>query len=305
MKAICQAIIVLIASAGLVACGGSSNSGETGLLSLGVSDDPIHDAKKVCIAFDAVELKPAGDGPAFRVPLPETNINLLDFQGMNAAPLLYKEEVPAGEYAWMRLIINAVEGNNGGAGDSSEASECAGDASYMVMGKESNTTMHNLYIPSGDESGLKLGGFTVPVNGSVDYTAEWDLMLSITEPPGLDSDVILKPHVKLVDNTKVGTLRGSVSNERATADRCEPAVYVFDNNTDASDIGVGEPAASAIVSPFDETDLSLDFEYEIGYLLEGTYEAAFTCDGGETFLEPAEGNPFIVVVGDITRRNFQ
>ena len=306
MKAVCQGILVFAASAALGACGGSSNPDQTGLLSLGVSDHPIHNAMKVCITFDDIELKPAGGGPAFLVDLPETKVNLLDFQGMNAAPLLFQEEVPAGNYAWMRLIIDASMGSNGGMGDgdSGDPSICDGNASYIVMGEEGNTTVHNLYVPSGDQTGLKLSGFTVPVNGSADFTAEWDLMRSITNPPGLDPDVILKPHIRLVDNTEVGTLRGTVSTDLAGAEACEPAVHVFDNdNPEASDIGVGEAAASAIVSPVDQNDLTLGYEYEIGQLLAGSYEAAFTCDALE-FVEPAEGNPFDILAGNISVVNF-
>jgi hypothetical protein len=305
MKSICQGIIVLGASAGLAACGGSSGSEQTGLLSLGVSDHPIHYAEKVCITFDDVELKPAGDGPAFLVELPQTRVNLLDFQGMNAAPLLFQEEVPAGDYAWARLVIDASMGSNGGMGDSGDPTVCDGNASYIVMGEEGNTTIHNLYVPSGDQNGLKLSGFTVPVNGSADFTAEWDLMKSITAPPGLDPDVVLKPHIRLVDNTEVGALRGTVSTELAGAEGCEPAVYAFDNNDPgASDIGTAEDsAASGIVSPIDENDLALGYEYEIGHLLTGSYEAAFSCDALE-FVEPADGNPFDIAGREITEVDF-
>lgn len=301
MKAVCQGILLFAASAALVACGGSSSPDQTGLLSLGVSDHPIHDVDKVCITFDDIELKPAGDGPAFLVDLPETKVNLIDFQGMNAAPLLFQEEVPAGDYAWMRLIIDASRGGSGG-GDSGLPSVCDGNASYIVS---DGGTEHNLYVPSGDQTGLKLSGFTVPANGSADFTAEWDLMKSITDPIGLDPDVILKPHIRLVDNTEVGTLRGAVSTGLANVDACKPAVYVFDNeNPEASDIVAGASVASAIVSPVDENDLDLGYEYEIGQLLVGSYEAAFSCDDGTTFTDPVEGNPFDISAGQITEINF-
>ena len=305
MKSICQGIVLLAASAGLVACGGSSSPGETGLLSLGVSDHPIHEIEKVCIAFNAIELKPVGDGPAQRINLPETTtVNLLDFQGMNAFPLLHEEEVDAGDYAWMRLIIDATEGSNGGAGDTDDPSVCDGEASYIVS---DGGTRHNLFIPSFDQTGLKLSGFTVPANGSVNFTVEWDLMRSITEPPSLHPDVILTPHIKLVDNSEVGALSGSVSERLVTSvESCTPAVYVFDNATaEESDIVAGEDVASAIVSPIDENDATLGYGYEIGHLLVGSYEAAFSCDDGATFTDLVEGNPFDINVGKVTERNFE
>lgn len=301
MKTVCQGIFIFAASAGLAACGGSSSPAQTGFLSLGVSDHPIHDIEKVCITFDAIELKPAGDGPVEVIDIPGTKVNLLDFQGMNTFPLLFEEEVPAGEYAWMRLIIDASRGGSGG-GDSGDPELCDGNASYIVS---DGGTEHNLYVPSGDQTGLKLSGFTVPANGSVNFTAEWDLMKSITSPPGLDPDVILKPHIRLVDNTEVGTLRGSVSTDLAGVDGCAPTVYVFDNaDPDASDIVAGEHVAPAIVSPVDDNDLTLGYEYEVGQLLVGSYEAAFSCDAVE-FVEPVEGNPLDIMAGAITERNFQ
>jgi hypothetical protein len=303
MKAILQGILLFAASAGLVACGGSSSSGETGLLSLGVSDHPVHDIEKVCITFDAIELKPAGDGPLEIIDLPGTKVNLLDFQGMNTFPLVFEEEVPAGKYAWMRLIIDASLGGSGG-GDSGAPDICDGNASYIVS---DGGTEHNLYVPSGDQTGLKLSGFTVPANGSVDFTAEWDLMRSVTSPLGLDPDVILRPHIRLVDNAEVGALSGTVATDLAGTDGCTPAVYVFDNATDASDVGAAGYVASGIVSPIDENDLAQGFGYEIGHLLVGSYEAAFSCDDGVTFIAdaPTQGNPFDIVAGKITEGNFQ
>jgi hypothetical protein len=63
---------VTLTAAGLLSlagCGSGSSSGdETGFLSLGISDGPVHDAQKVCITFDEIEFK-KGDGAPF-VPTP-------------------------------------------------------------------------------------------------------------------------------------------------------------------------------------------------------------------------------------------
>ena len=39
----------------LAGCGGGGSGESTGIVSLAVSDAPIHDAEKVCIRFDGVE----------------------------------------------------------------------------------------------------------------------------------------------------------------------------------------------------------------------------------------------------------
>lgn len=285
--------------------GGSDSSDDTGMLSLSVSDAPIHDAKKVCITFNEIEFK--GEGAPFAVELnPAEKVNLLDFQGANAAPLLFNEEMPAGEYQWMRLGVDAVMGSNGGAGDTG-GDLCDGEASYIVMNDE---TVYNLYVPSGAQTGLKLvSGFTVPANGSVDFTAEFDLMKGITAPPGLDPDVILKPTIRLVNNVDTGTLTGQVDAELATAEACEPAVYVFDDSVAPNPIEDGEaadpedPVATAMVEGVvDDASGATEHHYTAGFLVAGDYEAAFTCDG-EVF-EPVEGKSTTITEQTVTTLDF-
>jgi len=290
----------------LAGCGSSSSgSGDkTGLLSLGISDGPVHDAIKVCIAFDEIEFK--GEGAAFSVdPGGIQNINLLDFQGANAAPLLFNEELPAGEYQWMRLGVNAVMGGTGGTGDDPATTLCAGDASYVAM--EGDTT-HNLYVPSGAQSGLKLvSGFTVPANGTANFTAEIDLMKSLTAPPGLQPDVIFRPTIRLVNNVEVGTLIGDVSSDLATAEACAPSVFVFDdgvppNAIDTETDDPNDPVATAMVNAQVNPDETTTYRYEVGFLLAGEYEVAFTCDG--TTFEPVKGKPATIVAKDVETVSF-
>ena len=304
-----QGYFVTLTAAGLLTlagCGSSSDSGdETGFLSLGISDGPVHAAQKVCITFDEIEFK-RNDDPPFVVELdPAEKVNLLDFQGANAAPILINQELPAGDYEWMRLGVDASLGSNGGVGDTGGIM-CDGEASYIVMDSES---VHNLYVPSGAETGLKLvSGFTVPVNGSADFTAEFDLMKSLTQPPGLQSDVVLKPAIRLVNNVEVGTLTGEVSAELASAEACAPSVYVFDDGVTPNAIDTGEvadpddPIATAMVNEQANDDATTTYHYTVGYLLSGDFEVAFTCDG-ETF-EPGGGKPAEILVQEVTTVDF-
>lgn len=298
-------VLVISGIVPLAGCGGggSDESDDTGFLSLSVSDAPIHDAKKVCITFDEIEFK-HGDGAPFVVELdPAEKVNLLDFQGNNAAPLLFNEELPAGNYEWMRLGIDAVMGSNGGGGDTG-GDDCDGNASYIVMNDE---TVHNLYVPSGSETGLKLvSGFTVPVNGSADFTVEFDLGKSITAPPGLQPDVVLKPALRLVNNVEAGTLTGQVSNELATAEACQASVYVFDDGVSPNGIEDGvedpeDPVATALLDEVDNAGLT-EYHYTVGFLLAGEYEVAFTCDGAE--FTPAEGKSATIEAQTLTTVDF-
>ena len=280
---------IIAAAAALAACGGSGDSGTTGFLSLGVSDGPVHEATKVCITFDEVELK--GEGAPMLVTLATPQkVNLLDVQGTDAAPILLDYEVPAGEYQWLRLGVDAELGAMGGAGDTGGA-DCDGTGSYLVR---EDGAVYNLYVPSGSQNGLKLiRGITVPVNGAASFTAEFDLARSLTDPPGLDPDVVLKPVIRLVNNIEVGSLQGEVADELAGAEGCDASVYLFDDGVtpnpidDAEIADPNDPVATAMVHQEMQNDGSMPWLYEIGFLLPGDYEAAFTCDG-ESF-EPADG----------------
>jgi hypothetical protein len=306
---------VLAASAVfLTGCGGSgSGSGETattGFLSLGVSDGPIRSAEKVCITFDEIELKSGSETTVFtRDPDvdPPWKVNLLDYQGGNAAPLLLEKEVIAGNYQWARLGVVAERGLSGGAGDSGGA-DCDGEASYIVMGGEGGGT-YNLYVPSGAETGLKLvSGFTVPANGSPNFTAEFDLGKSITAPPGLSPDVKMRPVIRLVNNLEVGTLTGTVHNDLAAADGCDPWVYVFNdavtpNGTEDGVEDAEDPIATAMVKQQENSDGSMTWNYTVGFLLEGDYEAAFTCNNAD--FEPAAGLEAPITAGVTTTVIFE
>jgi len=301
IRGLVAAAIILLSG-----CGGSgSSTGDaTGMISLGVSDGPIHDADKVCITFDEIEFK--GEGPSTVVSLdPAEKVNLLNFQGKNAAPILMNHELPAGDYQWMRLGIDAVQGSNGGAGDTGGI-DCDGDASYIGM---SDGAVYNLYVPSGANTGLKLvSGFTVPVNGSANFTAEFDLMKSVKTPPGLDPDVVLRPTIRLVNNIDAGTLTGQVSSDLATAEACAPSVFVFDDGVTPNAIDDGEvsdpndPVATAMVNEQTNSDGQVEYHYTVGFLLAGDYEVAFTCDSSE--FEPAEGRGATISANETTIIDF-
>lgn len=305
-------ISLTLATAGLVALAGcnSSSSGDgTGSLSLGISDGPVHDANKVCIAFTGVELKPK-DGPSFVIDTGLQNINLLDFQGANAAPFVFSEPVDAGEYVWLRLLVNAARGGTGGTGNDTSTSNCQGDASYLAT---ADGRVYNLYIPSGAQTGLKLiNEIVVPNGGSADFTADIDLMQSLVEPMGLEPDLMFKPVVRLVDNLEVGTLTGTVtdSTEIPVSDSTAcpaPSVYLFadgvtPNAITADGTDENDPIATAKVALQDNGGDPATWNYSIGFLIAGSYEAAFTCDG-ETFV-PADGKPAEIGAGGVTTVDF-
>lgn len=298
---------LIVAVAGCSSGGSGSGSGSTdavGRISLAISDGPIHEASKVCITFDEIEFKSQGTSTIVPVTL-DNPVNLLDFQGMNAYPLLTDEELVAGRYQLMRLGVDAEMGGTGGA-DDTLGDSCDGSGSYIVF--SDNTTVRNLYVPSGAETGLKLvSGFTVPANGSANFTAEFDLMKSVTAPGGLVTDVILRPTIRLVNNVEAGALTGRVDNNWATADGCAPAVYVFNDGVTPNGIedmveDMNDPVATAMVNAEDRGPDQIEYHYTVGFLLAGDYEVAFTCNG--TDFEPPAGKPAEITARAVTTVNF-
>jgi outer membrane lipoprotein SlyB len=278
MSALAGVTIMLAGCSGGSSGSGSSSESGSGQISLGVSDAPVQDARQVCIEFTEAEFKKAGSDNQVFVFDPPEKVDLLAYQGMNAAPLLTNETLEAGEYQWVRLAANAAKGANGGAGAGMNDTECVGDGSYIVT---ESGAVHGLYIPSSAESGLKLNrGFTLPVGGNADFIAEFDLMKSTHAPNGLDPDYIMRPTIRLLDRTETGSIAGEVSALLATQSDCKPAVYLYnvgespDDNEDDGDLDSIDPIASAMVSMQNDGR----YLYEIGPVLAGMYDVLFSCD---------------------------
>ena len=312
-------LVCIIVSA-LAACDGNGNesqltppsAGDIGYLNLSVSDAPIKDATKVCIRFDGVELKHADSDERETINFDQPEVvNLLANQGANSHPIVTGAEVPAGEYEWIRLKVQAERGLGGGADDGDPTSDLCDDEtenSYLVR---NSSELYNLFVPSGSQRGLQLiKNIIIPANRSGEYTAEWDLGKSFNGPPGLDPDVMMKPVVKLVANNEVGTLVGQVADELVAVESCDaefaPSVYVFDDGIEPNPLddplAEDDAVATGLVEQQMQEDGSMPWRYSIGFLLAGNYEVAFTCNGND--FVPLAGKPAEIIVGDVTAVNF-
>ncbi|MDH3806790.1 MAG: DUF4382 domain-containing protein [Gammaproteobacteria bacterium] len=301
----------------LAACGGSGSgtddqSQPSGFLNLNVSDAPIKDATKVCIRFDGVELKHADSDERETIDFDQPEVvNLLANQGANSHPIVTGAEVPAGEYEWIRLKVQAERDLSGGANDGDPTSELCDDEtenSYLVR---DSGGVFNLFIPSGSQRGLQLiKDIIIPVNRTGDYTAEWDLGKSFNGPPGLLPDVMMKPVVKLVANNEVGTLVGGVADELIAWEACDaefsPSVYVFDDGVEPNPFddpfAVDDAVATGLVEQQMQEDGSTPWRYSIGFLLAGNYEVAYTCNGD--LFAPLAGKPAEILLEEVTTVDF-
>ncbi|MGH8481277.1 MAG: DUF4382 domain-containing protein [Nevskiaceae bacterium] len=260
-----KALLVWTLGPALLAVAGCWDDGaNTGKLSMAVTDAPVDGATAVVVQFTGVEVKPAdGSAEMFTFEAPR-QIDLLALTGTDSELLLDQVEVPAGRYNWVRL---AVDANEDGVTDS-----------YIDL---EDGSRHELEVPSGAETGLKLNtGFVVPAGGAASFTLDFDLRKSVHEPMDAGDSFKLRPVLRIVDNARVGAIAGTV-DAALVVEGCAPAVYVFTGSgvtPDDVDGAAPEPVSSAM------PELNVDtgnYDYTIGFLAEGAYTATFTCDADD------------------------
>ncbi len=265
----------------LTGCGSSNGTGSTptaspGVLSLQITDATVDSAEHVYVQFRGLELQ-SSDGmrtalyycedpadatktvvspTACSTPAAPKQIDLLALNGGQADILLNGYTLPSGHYSWIRLMVDTA-----GIHDT-----------YIVAlgGADSELT-----IPSGSETGLKLNrGFDVPAGGSASFTIDFDLRKSVVLT-GM-GDYLLRPTLRIVDNTLVGTISGTVDPSLVPAS-CTPAIYVFTGagvTPDDIDGIVPDPVTTAMVK-LDSS--SGAYRYKAAFLEAGDYTVAYTC----------------------------
>jgi len=282
----------------LAACGGSG-SNETGELSLSITDAPIYDAQKVEVDFTGVEVKPAS-GPALKFsvcvdpdPPPQNappeppppilqrgectsapsmqTIDLLEQTGGASFLLLDRVVLPAGRVNWVRLVLADPAGRI-----------------ILSMGPDES---HELTIPSGDQTGLKLNrGFDVPAGGEAHVYIDFDVRKSIVEMhSGMTTSYKLKPTLRLVEDN-FGAIAGEVDPSLLPVTCLGPSVYVFAGagaTPDDIDRDQDDPISSAAVDIEGSPGV---YAYRADFLPPGDYTAAFVCADGGPLGEPAD-NP--------------
>jgi len=261
LRSVCVAGALL----GLVACGGSGGTGVT-QVKMSVGDAPVDGAQAVVVKFTGVELT-GNSGPPVTISFaqPKT-IDLLTESG-TASAVLFNQPIPSGNYGQIRLMVSA---------DGDPAN------SYITL---SDGTTHGLQVPSGSETGLKLvSGFSVPDSGVVDYTIDFDLRQAIICPAGQSPVCTLKPVERLVDNTTVGNIQGTVSNTSVPTG-CTPGVYLYggtvtapeDMNSAGSATDPNKPISSRVPVATSQPP----YYYQFTFLAPGTYTVAFTCQAAQ------------------------
>ena len=277
MKVTGKLLAVVGASVWIAGCGGGGGAGSgptepaTGILNIALTDAPVDEVSVVNVQFTGVTLKPAsGDEIEFVFDAPK-DFDLLTLTGGLTAELLPDTEVPAGEYNWVRLAVNA------------EFDNVRDSYAINSMGQEIE-----LRVPGGSQSGLKLvSGFTVTEDRPTHLVIDWDLRKALSDPLG-QPGYHLRPALRVTDMALFGTLSGTVAESLVMDANCTNdlvaqtgnAVYVYSGMTDTpGDIGDAEndPFTTATVTQ----DGAGAYTYEINFLSVGEYTAAFTCQAND------------------------
>jgi hypothetical protein len=252
-------------------------------LSLSVTDAPIDHATSVVVQFSGVAFKREGMGPETVEDLDPSprQIDLLQFQNGRAAVLLDNVTLPAGRYEWLRLIVD----NEPNVRDS-----------FLMLDSGAEC---ELRVPSGAQSGLKLNrGFTLPADGSVALTVDFDLRKSIHAPPGQSGSglnctqaFLMRPTLRLVDNANVGAIAGQVDTALITTD-CMPKVYVFEGaGVTPDDLEESTPTTPDVdpllVAKVDLVNEPTRYQYRASFVPAGDYTVAFTCSDDDPTLDEA------------------
>lgn len=285
----------------LGACGGGGSSSapapsNQGSASFAVTDAPVDDVRQVQVTFYRISIKPSDGEPIeFDLDTPVTIENLLNLTGGESETVLPQTTVPAGDYEWVRLYIT------GGFPDS--------------FVEENNGSQLDLFIP-GQQNGngnserwLHLNsGFTIAAGGRSDFTIDFVLRKALTKPAN-QSHYLLRPSLRLLNNIEVGTITGTVDDALINDPTCSndpvnetgSSVYLYTGDVMPEDIFETDTQASDEFSaqrPLTTTEVKQNmdtgaWEYTIGFVAEGDYTVAFTCQSSDDALSSDDDIIFV------------
>ncbi len=253
-------VAIVCAFLALASCTNDEDVNGEGKVSLSVTDAPIDEAgvTGVFITFTGIEYQIDGgswqefegfDGPQ--------TINLLELQNGESA-LLGEFNAGAGHYTGLRFQLDAVEQNG---------AESSNPGCYITFEDADDVP---LFVPSGEQTGYKsVGEFTVPVNGFVEVTADFDLRKSVTKA-GATGMYILKPTIRVIVNDQAAEINGQVENR---VEGSTYVVYAYEDGT-YSEEELEDPEEDGTRFPNAVTSTTVDAEgnYVLAFLAPGDYE---------------------------------
>lgn len=268
--------IIALLTFGLFSCSNDEAITGEGQIKLNITDAPIDQegVSGVFITFTGIEFQKDG-GPwqtaeEFEGPV---TINLLELQN-GRTELLGDFTAGAGNYTGLRFMLDAPErGRN------------PSNPGCFIEFEDGR--IEPLFVPSGAQTGYKaIGEFTVPLNGTVEITADFDLRRSVVEA-GASGIFILKPTIKVIVNNQAGGIRGNITNREAEINY---VVYAYEAGTYTEEESA-DPEAEAVRFPnsLSNTGAEDNGDYMLAFLAPGDYDLVVVA-------VDAEGIPTVVKI---------
>ena len=163
---------------------------ETGTLELYLTDAPIdaNNVTGVYITINEIQCHLGNQWITCEEFVGNQTYNLLELTGGNIT-LLGEFILPAGNYTQIRFMLDIPE----------KGLPPTNPGCYI---KFADNSTEPLFAPSGNTTGYKaIGRFEVPVNGTVEVTADFDVREAVVVA---HSSYILKPTIKLIINNQEG-----------------------------------------------------------------------------------------------------
>lgn len=265
---------VAMMSFGLFSCSNDDNINGEGQIKMNITDAPIDDESVtgVFITFTGIEYQKDGGNwqtaEEFEGPV---TINLLELQN-GRTELLGNFTAGAGRYTGVRFKLDAAtRGSNG-----------SNPGCYITF---DDGTQAPLFVPSGDQTGYKaVGEFTVPINGTVEITADFDLRKSVAMA-GATGMYLLKPTIRVIVNNEAGDVRGNISNRALESSY---VVYAYEAGT-YEDSESADPVNESIRFPnaISSTGAEANGDYILAFLAPKSYDLIVV-------KIDSEGNPVVV-----------
>lgn len=266
---------VLLLAAG---CSNFLGNGDgEGVLSLSLTDAPVDadNVESVNIQFEEIQYHRNGQWETFDEFDGPRTIDVLALSG-GETEALGDFTLPEGRYTQIRFMLGIGEKGDGNEG------------SYISFndGTDAGTYDEPLFVPSGQQSGYKaIGNFSVPANGTVSVTADFDLRRAVVETG--DGDYILRPTLRLVVDDQAGAISGSVTNTTAENDY---SVFAYESGDyDSSEADLPGDDSSRFDNAVGSSPVE-DGSYKISFLAEGDYDLVL--------VEYDSNGDFVGVVGD-------
>jgi len=211
-------LIVLIVFATFIFISCEEEETTNGSLNLSITDAPIDNSTVtgVYLTITGVQYhKNDNDWQTFEEFEGPQKFNVLELTNGESA-LLGSFELTAGTYTQLRFMIDAPEYG---------VPNPSNPGCYIEF---SDQSQEPLFVPSGSETGWKaVGQFTVPSNGEVSVTADFDARKSVVEA-GVTGKYILKPTIRLIVDNQAGQIAGGISN---IPENTDVVVYAYEDGT--------------------------------------------------------------------------